>query len=80
MPVRTYVWRWISKRVFLEAIQLTLDDWSYIQHVDYEQLPFRCKAYREYGHFVKGFPKIQSTQPQSREKYQWNTQKKKSGS
>jgi hypothetical protein len=33
-----------SRKGFLEAIQLTLDNWSYIQKVDYEQLSFKCKA------------------------------------
>jgi hypothetical protein len=37
----------------LEAIQLNLDSWSYIQQVDYEQVPFKCKIYHEYGHFAK---------------------------
>ena len=31
----------------LEAIKLTLDGWSHIQKVDYEKLPFKCKAYHE---------------------------------
>jgi hypothetical protein len=30
-----------------KAIQLTLDNWTYIQKVDYEKLPFKCKAYHE---------------------------------
>jgi hypothetical protein len=42
---------------FPEAIQLTLDNWSYIQTVDYEQLPFKCKACHEYGHFAKNVPR-----------------------
>jgi hypothetical protein len=36
-----------------EAIQLILDGWSYIQMVDYEQLPFKCKYCHEYGHLPK---------------------------
>ena len=40
-----------------EAIQLTLYGWSYIQTVDYEQLPFKCKAFHEYVHFTKNCPK-----------------------
>jgi hypothetical protein len=39
-----------------EAIQLNLDNWSYIQQVDYEQIPFKCKACHEYGHFSKKLP------------------------
>jgi len=41
----------------LEAIRLTLDNWSYIQLVDYEQFPFKCKIFHEYGHFARSFPK-----------------------
>jgi hypothetical protein len=40
-----------------EAIQLTLDGWSYIQTEDYQQLSFKCKAFHEYGHFAKNCPK-----------------------
>jgi hypothetical protein len=64
----------------LKAIQLTLNDCSYIQQVDYEKLPFKCKAYHEYGHFMKCFPEIQSTHPQSGEKDQSKTQNNKCGS
>jgi hypothetical protein len=45
----------------LEAIQLTLDSWSYIQQVDYEQLPFKCKACHEYGHFAKNCLQVKSS-------------------
>jgi hypothetical protein len=38
---------------FPEAIHLTLDNWSYIQKVDYEYLPFKCKSCHEYGNFAK---------------------------
>jgi hypothetical protein len=48
----------------LEAIQLTLDNWSYIQQVDYEQIPFKCKACHEYGHFAKNSPRAKSSKPQ----------------
>jgi len=68
------------EKSLLEAIQLTLDDWSHIQQVDYEQLPFKCKVCHEYSHFAKSFPKSQVTKQQSGEKYQWQTQKKKCGS
>jgi hypothetical protein len=43
------------KKGLLEAIQLTLDNWSYIQKVDYEQFPFKCKTWHEYEHFSKNF-------------------------
>jgi hypothetical protein len=43
----------------MKAIQLTLDNWTYIRHVDYEQLPFKCNTHHEYGHFAKIYPKSQ---------------------
>jgi len=30
-----------------EAIQLTLDNLSYVQQVEYEKIPFKCKEYHE---------------------------------
>jgi hypothetical protein len=36
-----------------EAIQLKVADWSYIQELDYEQLPFKCRYCHGYGHFVR---------------------------
>jgi hypothetical protein len=44
-----------------EAIQLNLDSWSYIQQVDYEQIPFKCKICHEYGHFAKSCPQAKDT-------------------
>jgi hypothetical protein len=44
-----------------EAIQLNLDNWSYIQQVDYEKIPFKCKACHEYGHFAKNVPQVKET-------------------
>ena len=34
-----------------EAINLTVADWSHIQELDYEQLPFKCRHCHGYGHF-----------------------------
>ena len=44
-----------------------MDGWKHAQKVDYEQLPFKCKKFHEYGHFVKKFPEavhenLESTQ------------------
>jgi hypothetical protein len=45
-----------------EAIKLKLDDWTYIQKLDYEQLPFKCKTCHDYGHFIGNCPTKKKTQ------------------
>jgi hypothetical protein len=45
-----------------EAIKLKLDDWTYIQKLDYEQLPFKCKSCHEYNHFAKNCPSNKQAQ------------------
>jgi hypothetical protein len=60
-----------------EAIQLNLDNWSYIQQVDYEKIPFKCKACHEYGHFAKTFPQAKETQDQDPKQDQWQQPKRK---
>jgi hypothetical protein len=47
-----------------EAIQLTLDDWSYMQQLDYEQIQFKFKACHEYRHFTKICPQAKESQTQ----------------
>jgi hypothetical protein len=64
---------------FPETIQLTLDDWTHIQYVDYEHLPFKCKACHEYGNFPNSLPKAQATQQPQGDHEQWKTHKKKEG-
>ena len=32
-------------------------DWSHIQELDYEQLPFKCCHYHGYGHFARNCKK-----------------------
>jgi hypothetical protein len=50
---------------------------SYIQTVNYEQLPFKCKACHEYGNFAKKCPKAKINQPEDKEQEQWQQAKKK---
>jgi hypothetical protein len=45
-----------------EAIQLNLEGWSHLQALDYEQVPFKCNSFHEYGHFAKSCPKAQEAQ------------------
>jgi hypothetical protein len=63
-----------------EVIQLDLDNWWYIQKVDYEQLPFKCKACHEYGNFVNNFPRTKIDQPEERDQEQWKQTKRKKAS
>jgi len=41
-----------------EAIKLKVDEWSHIQQLDYEQIPFKCKVCHEYGHFANRCSKL----------------------
>jgi hypothetical protein len=36
-----------------EAINLTAAGWTYVQELDYEQLPFKCRHCHGHGHFAK---------------------------
>lgn len=60
-----------------EAIQPNLDNRSYIQQVDYEQIPFKCKAYHEYGHFAKNCTQAKETQEQDPKQDHWQQPKRK---
>jgi hypothetical protein len=40
-----------------KAIKLIVADWSYIQVLDYEKLPFKCRHCHGYGHFARHFKK-----------------------
>ena len=35
-----------------EANKLTIAEWSHIQELDYEQIPFKCRFSHGYGHFA----------------------------
>ena len=39
-----------------EAIELTHDDEEWVQTIDYEQLPFRCRRCHEHGHLFRYCP------------------------
>ena len=40
-----------------EAIKLTVAEWSHIQELDYEQIPFKCILFHGYGHFSRNCEK-----------------------
>jgi len=46
-----------------EAIKIKVDQWTHIQQLDYEQLPFKCKVCHEYGHFANRCSKNKSNEP-----------------
>jgi len=48
-----------------EAIKLTKGNWSHIQELDYEQIPFKCISCHVYGHFAKNCPKLTESQKAS---------------
>jgi hypothetical protein len=60
-----------------KEIHLILDGWSYIQTVDYEQLPFKCKYCHEYSHFAKSCPKATHEHPKNKAIEQWQQAKRK---
>lgn len=35
-----------------EANKIKVDQWTHIQQLDYEQIPFKCKVCHKYGHFA----------------------------
>lgn len=46
-------------------------DWTHIQELDYEQLPFKCRYCHEYGHFAR-YCKKKNEESTEREKgEQW---------
>ena len=59
-----------------EAIKLKVDEWSYIQQLDYEQIPFKCKVCHEYGHFANRCTKVTNLETED-QVGQWETMKKR---
>jgi hypothetical protein len=56
---------------------LNLDNWSYVQQVDYEQISFKCKACHEYGNFEKNCPQVKETQEKYLKQDHWQHPKRK---
>lgn len=54
-----------------EAINLTVAGWSYVQELDYEQLPFKCRHCHSHGHFAKNCKKRAEEQVEKQNGEQW---------
>lgn len=49
-----------------------MDNWTHVQEVDYDRLPFKYTVCHEYGYFSKEFQKMQVSQEQQGEQNdQW---------
>eukprot|EP00253_Pinus_taeda_P028094 PITA_28094 len=63
-----------------EAIKLTVAGWSYVQELDYEQLPFKCKHCHSHGHFAKNCKKRAEEQAEKQNGEQWTLVQKNASS
>jgi hypothetical protein len=61
-----------------EAIQLSVANWTHIQELDYEQLPFKCRFCHEYGHFARYCKKRSGETTEKEKEDQWKQAKKTS--
>lgn len=59
-----------------ETIKIKVDEWSHIQQLNYEQIPFKCKVCPEYGHFSNRCIKIINVDNNTQDQ-QWEVVKKK---
>ena len=48
----------------LDAVEMCAGSHSWVQQLDYETLPFRCRLCHEYGHLVRRCPKAKSMEQQ----------------
>jgi hypothetical protein len=54
-----------------KAIQLTIADWSHIQELDYEHLPFKCRYCHGYEHFARHCKKKAEEEVENSKGDQW---------
>lgn len=62
----------------LETIKLKVDDWTHIEVLDYDQLPFKCRHYHGYGNFARHCKKKSEDGAEDAKGDQW-TQVQKPG-
>ena len=48
-----------------DAVEMCAGSYSWMQQLDYETLPFRCRLCHEYGHLLRRCPKAKSVEQQS---------------
>jgi hypothetical protein len=54
-----------------EAIKITVADWTHVQELDYEQLPFKCRYCHNYGHFTRNCKKKAEEEAKKMKGEQW---------
>lgn len=52
-----------------KAVKLEIRDELWLQPVDYEQIPFRCRRRHEHGHLIREFP-LRQMEEKSKDTYQ----------
>ena len=63
----------------LKAVKLKVDNWTHIQQLDYEKMPFKCKVCHGYGHFTNRCSKneTQENNIDENQEQKWEQVKKK---
>ena len=54
-----------------EAINLIVAEWSHVQELDYEQIPFKCIFCHQYGHFSNNYKKNSEIEINQEKDAQW---------
>ena len=57
-PMCEFALKWIFTRALKKKSILAWIVGPLLKEVYYDQLPFKCKSFHEYGHFVRNFPKM----------------------
>ena len=54
-----------------EEINLIVAEWSHIQELDYEQIPFKCRLCHGYDHFARNCKKKVEEELENEKYDQW---------